>query len=493
MARTKNIVKINLPGGILTAGDLRAIVKAAEFASVKEIQMSVRQQMYISLPGSRLGDFIRALDEASIFYEVDLDEYPNIVSSIVTDEIFNQPQWLTEGIYNDLLDSFDFRPQLKINLVDSTQTLIPFFTGNINFIASAVSNHWYLFIRFPKGSVNYQWQGLIYSEDIAALSKVIEEVILDNRHLFYDKTNANGPLLQEMVEVKKKMVYQLNYEELQLPAFALPYYEGFNNYGKKVWLGVYRRDELFSIEFLKDICAICLKTKIGRIYTTPWKSIIVKGIEQKDQKYWSYILSNHQINVRHAANELNWQVEDLSTEGLTIKKYLARKFDSADLKTHGLCFAIKTQPRSGLFGSIVIKKLHNVRKIRNKQTDRFDILYTPNFNANSKNYEVYKTRVSLTEVDFYLAELCKLYYNEKGLSDDFNNDLNEELFLSEAETVKEAYQCMNCLSVYDDEYGDELNGIGPGISFQHLPASYCCAVCDAPKTDFVLINYAADK
>ncbi|MNE53108.1 Rubredoxin-2 [compost metagenome] len=96
-------------------------------------------------------------------------------------------------------------------------------------------------------------------------------------------------------------------------------------------------------------------------------------------------------------------------------------------------------------------------------------------------------------MDFYLAELCKLYYNEKGLSDDFTSDLSEELFSTETETVKEVYQCINCLSVYDDDFGDELNGVGPGVSFQHLPASYCCAVCETPKTDFVLVNYAADK
>ncbi|POY37774.1 rubredoxin [Solitalea longa] len=489
MASKKSTVKINLPGGILSAGDLRTIVKAAEVVGVKEVQMSVRQQLYINLPHSKISEIVTELDNSGLFYEIDFDEYPNIVSSYVTDEVFNQPDWLTEGVYADVLDSFDYRPQLKINLVDSTQTLVPFFTGNINFISSAVPNYWHLFIRFPKVSVNYQWDGLIYTDDIAKLAKAIESAILANKELFYEKTNANGEFLQALIEREHNFAFRKTEEELEMPEFALPYYEGFNNYGKKIWLGVYRRDELFSIDFLKDICAICLKTKIGRIYTTPWKSIIVKGIEPEDQKYWSYILGKHQINVRHASNELNWQVEDLSAEGLTIKKYLARRFDSIDLKTHGLCFAIKTQPRTGLFGSVVIKKLHNVRKSKTKTSDRFDILYTPNFNANSKNYIVYKSRVLLTDMDEYLAELSRFYYEEKGLNNDFNQHFKiEEVKQEEDDELVEVYQCKECLSVYDVTYGDEIGDVLPGTTFNDLPDSYCCPICDAPKTSFVLTN-----
>ncbi|MNS85362.1 Rubredoxin-2 [compost metagenome] len=423
-----------------------------------------------------------------MFHEIDFDEFPNIVSSYVADELFNHSNWLTEGVYADILDSFDFKPQLKLNIVDSSQTFVPFFTGNINFISSNIPNYWYLYIRFPKVSVNYKWEGLIYTDDIPLLTKTIEDIILNNKPLFYDKTTANGLVLQEKVEATNAFIYQNQTEELQFPDFSLPYYEGFNNYGKKVWLGIYRRDEVFSISFLKDICAICLKTKIGRVYTTPWKSLIVKGIERDDQKYWSYILGKHQINVRHASNELNWQVEDLSTEGLSVKKYLARKFDSTDLKTHGLCFAIKTQPRTGLFGSVVIKKLHNYRKDNAKSTDRFDILYTPNFNANSKNYIAYKKRIVLTELDTHLAELCRLYYEEKGLNDEFNNELIDDSKQEETTALKMVYQCKSCLSIYDEAYGDELNNITVGVSFENLPPDYCCPICENGKVNFVLTN-----
>ena len=61
-----------------------------------------------------------------------------------------------------------------------------------------------------------------------------------------------------------------------LPAFNLPYYEGLNRYNNKYWLGIYRRDELFRVDFLKELCLLCLETKIGQLCSSPWKTIIVK-------------------------------------------------------------------------------------------------------------------------------------------------------------------------------------------------------------------------
>ena len=82
---------------------------------------------------------------------------------------------------------FDTKPKLKINIADNNQTFIPFFTGNLNFIASDTNNYWHLHIRFPKTNIFYTWPTLIYTEDIAILSIDIENVILKNRNHFYDQ------------------------------------------------------------------------------------------------------------------------------------------------------------------------------------------------------------------------------------------------------------------------------------------------------------------
>ena len=65
-----------------------------------------------------------------------------------------------------------------------------------------------------------------------------------------------------------------------------------------------------------------------------------------------YVLGKYRINVRHAANELNWQVEDNCESGLQIKRQIIRYFDKEDVRTYGLSFAVKTRRFSSMFGSV---------------------------------------------------------------------------------------------------------------------------------------------
>lgn len=473
-------IKINLPGGVISAGDLYEILQIAQNAGADSISIGNRQQLYFCIDQNRLEDLETATLKAAIDYEIDADQFPNIISSYVTDNIFNTENWLKEGVYKDIFDSFDFRPELKVNLIDKHQTFVPFFSGNFNFISSDVSNYWYLYIRFPKTNDLHCWPYLIYSDDVPFVCKVAQEIIMNNRQLFYDNPIVNYNLFCEKVIANNNFVNQQIPEPLKLPDFSLPYYEGFNRYlNDKYWLGIYRRDELFPIEFLKDICTICLETRVGQLYTTPWKSFLIKGINEADRKDWGFILNNYRINVRHAANELNWQLENLCKESLELKKQLVREFEEYDLRTYRLCFAIKMQPKTGLLASIIIKK---------GKTGLFDILHTRDFNPNSKDFVVYKDNLSANALGRSLIELCDFHY---GLLSDGNVLLHQDTapgkeIENHIETVT-VYQCQNCLSIYDKSYGDPINNAPVGVDFKSI-RNYACPVCDSSSDCFIAIE-----
>jgi rubredoxin len=488
MLKKSTTIKINLPGGIVSAGDLYAIVSAAEEANVQDVQFSIRQQLYLRPSDKHLDTLKHGLENAGILYEEDPKEYPNIISSYVAEDVFDNANWLSEGVYKDILEYFDFRPQLKVNLVDKDQTFVPFFTGNLNFISSSVSNYWFLYIRFPKTNTLYRWKGLIYSFDIPRISKLIEESIFNNRDLFYEKEAANGDVLYTMVHAKESFITQPITDELKLPNFALPYYEGFNKYGNKTWLGIYRRDELYPVAFLKDICLICLKTKVGQLYTTPWKSLIIKGIESKDRKFWDLVLGKHRINVRHASNELNWQVEDLSEEALALKRYIIRQFDKDDVRTYGLCFAIKMGVQTGLFGSVVIRKKENESSNKRKALDRYDILYTIDFNPNSKDVVLFRSDIEKENLGIYLVSLCKYFYEQQSQESTVLHHIYRQEEKTEAKAEGNAamiYQCKHCFTVYDEVLGDVEYGVPAGTAFSAVGNDYQCPMCAAPKEDFL--------
>jgi rubredoxin len=475
-----NSIKVNLPGGVVSAGDLYEVLLIAEKAGADTISIGNRQQLYFNIPTGQLEDMETEMFKAEISYEIDNDQSPNIMSSYVTDNIFNTESWLKEGVYKDIFDLFDFEPRLKINLADKNQTFVPFFSGNFNFISSDVSNYWYLYIRFPKTNNLYCWPWLVYSDDIPTLSKIAEEIIFNKKQLFYDRVEIDHQAFYKLVAGRNNFVNHPIVEELKLPDFHLPYYEGFNKYANnRYWLGIYRRNENFPLEFLKDICAICLKTRVGQLYTTPWKSLLVKGINEYDRNEWGVILNKYRVNVRHASNELNWQLENLCEESLGMKKRLVKEFEEYDLRTYRLCFAIKMQPKTGLFGSVVLKK---------QSPGLFDILHTRDFNPNSKDFVIYKANVDMHQLGINLIELCNYFYSR--LIDGKAQRLNEITEAEEADTNKEPemiYQCKNCFSVYDKAYGDVANGIEINTPFETI-INYSCPVCESPKEDFLLIT-----
>lgn len=482
MENQQHIIKINLPGGIVSPGDLFEIITIAQKHNVSSVRFGNRQQLLFTVARTDLENLQDSFLVADVDYELDTDKFANIISSYVTEEVLYTSNWLREGVYKDILNGFSHKPQLKINLVDYYQNLIPFFTGNLNFISSEKNNFWYLYIRFPKTNTMYCWPSLVYSEDIPLISKAIEHVILTEKETFYNQKNIDGILLFEKINTTNTFLHQPYENPLVHTGFQLPYYEGFNKYGNnKLWLGIYRRNETFSIPFLKEICSLCLNTRIGQLYTTSWKSLVIKSINHNDRKYWSTLLNKYRINVRHAANELNWQLEDLCQEAIDIKLELVKNFEEADLRTYPLCFAIKTQPNTGLFGSIIIRKRNAVSKFGEAL---FEVLHTHNFNPNSKEYITFAVSVSKTQLGESLIALCDYFYNlHVGESPEV--ETNQKA--TPTETYIKVHQCKNCFTIYDKRFGDETQNIVPNTLFESLE-SYFCPICDAPKQDFIALE-----
>ena len=122
-------------------------------------------------------------------------------------------------------------------------------TGNINWVASPdETGYWHLFIRFPKTNIVYEWKDIVHTDDLAAMSLSIEETILGDKAKFYENEQANGDELYGRVKTTGFNIKPAA-EPIELPPFNLPYYEGLNRYDDKYWLGIYRRDELYPINF----------------------------------------------------------------------------------------------------------------------------------------------------------------------------------------------------------------------------------------------------
>jgi hypothetical protein len=409
-----NTVSINFRGGIISPADLYNILLAAQRVKVLYVRFGLRQQLMLDMENYSISEFTGELEKLNIPFEIDGSKFPNIISSYPAEDIFIRNTWLTEAVYQDIFDAIDYLPTLKVNICDSNQSFTPMLTGNINWIASKeLPHYWHLIIRFPKTNIIYEWDQVCSTNDIPEVTKAIEQIITSNPGAFIDNANADGDSLFSSLSTDELSIKPAEHKA-DLPQFNLPYYEGLNRYDSKYWLGIYRRDELFSVAFLKNLCRLCLETKTVQLCCTAWKTIMIKGIEEKDKEAWNFLLEKFQINMRHAANELNFQVEDNSAEALELKNFLVKHLSIDDTRTFGICIGIKTRKKSEIFSSILVRRRYLIDFLGIRLLKVYDILCAKDFNPNERTEEIFSSGNPKVVLPEQLRRSVLKYYNYRA-------------------------------------------------------------------------------
>ena len=207
-----------------------------------------------------------------------------------------------------------------------------------------------------------------------------------------------------------------------------------------------------------------------------------KGIPLKAKLQWEKFLGKYGINVRHSMLEMNWHLPVNDKEALSLKKYLVTNFDQNDISTYGISFGISSFDSDTYnFTSIVIEK-NRPPEIKGDFTirDTYNLLYAKNFDPNTRKYIMHVQDVDKLELPGLLMELSQLYFEQLGTERD---DETQQKEIKEI-TEEEVHQCSECLTVYDDTYGDITQGITPNTAFKDLPSDYECSLCEAPKSSF---------
>ncbi len=472
--RKSDLIRTFVKGGILSPADLLKIMQISRTLGNKYVLFGSRQDVMFPARDADEKMLDTLFRQINMDYELGSDSsvYQNIVCSYVAVNIGETTSWVKEDTYHFVIDNFDYKPRIKINIVDPLQSIVPLFTGEVNFIASPDENYWYLYIRDPRKDNQIEcWPKLIFTQDIARVCKMLEELILDFQPFGIDE-------LFVILQGKMRINYRPISQRLKLPTTAFPYYEGLNAMlNGQYWLGLYWRNNQYDIDFMTAACRLCQETNVGKINIIPWKAFIIKGIKASDRIRWEKLMGKFGINERHSSIELNWHLPVIDTDALELKRFLVRELDQQDISTHGLTFSIKTKRESFHFTSIVIEKDYT-----NETTERYNILYAKNFNPNNIIYQSYVKGVRREIIPALLIELSKIYFRQLNPEKELKIEKAGEHTINSAVL---SYQCSQCLSIYDQRYGDTFAGIPPGVPFEDLPAGYSCHVCDSPKKYFV--------
>lgn len=464
--KLSELVRAFVKGGVLSTGDFYKLLLLAEKLGAPFIHLGSRQDILFPSKITDKDTLEKEFSSINTFYEINAFAYQNIASSYAAKDILPGKQWLASHVYHYILDSFQYRPKFRINVVDSLQGLVPLFTGQINFITSNQENFWYVYLRFKEvNGTPFRLPLLVYTDDLYKVAQCIEEEALLEKGLDYMQMYD---FLLKNLDLNTQPVT----EELALPETSFPYYEGINRLDdKKYWLGLYWRDNNYRISTLKQIAERAIETNIGKISLTPWKSLIIKGIHENDLIGWEKLMGRSGMNLRHSSLELNWHLPALSKEALELKFYLVRELDKMDISTYGLTFTIKTNEDITLFTSVVIEIVAK---------DNYNILYSKDFNPNLNSYKCYAENVPKAVLASLIVELSRYYFEriKEESTTSWKVKTMEENF------KKERYQCVHCQTVYDPTIGDQLAGVVKGTDFRDLPDDYTCPTCGGDKSGF---------
>jgi hypothetical protein len=403
------------------------------------------------------------LEKQGFQVEDALPSHPNIVSSVVAQTIFPQLSWLRSGDYLDILDTFDFQPRFKVNLIDPTQELIRPLTGELNFIASSTPSFWYLAVNLPQLGSTHVWPKLLDGEQIALWVKHIEDYWFERLAFFKDIPHST-PTFDELYEaVTAKFLGRTRpiQKELKLTPKPYPHHEGIYRYEDRYWIGLYQRDNEFEASFLEALCQLCIDTKIGRLYPTPFKTFIIRDIPKESIYQWEKLLGRWGIHSHYSSLELNWQLPDADAAALRLKTELVDAFERTRIRTSSLSFSIG-QRNAETTSTIVIEPL-------SADYERFRIVHSPDFYIGNTEWETFAGDVARKNLSEVLRRLTLKYYEQ--LSTAKKAGITRKTSGIKPVLAKKVMQCKHCLTVAE--------------ATAPLPALYTCSVCDAPANDFV--------
>ena len=83
-----NTIRINFLGGIVSPKYLKDILEIAAKFNLGKVSFGLRQQLILSVPPALTAQVVKALALINVPCQVDENTFPNLISSYVSEEVF---------------------------------------------------------------------------------------------------------------------------------------------------------------------------------------------------------------------------------------------------------------------------------------------------------------------------------------------------------------------------------------------------------------------
>ena len=486
-------LRVACPGGIIGTGALRTVAELSGAWGIDRLTIGHRQDLLVAgIPESYVARFRAAVAPLEVD-RADASGHPNITSSAAATGIMRGARWLDAGIIQSILAGIRLRPSFAVNVADPHQDLLPLTSGLVNFLAADEVDSWRIAIaadhhprrgaRAPGRHDRVTLPYLVPSEYVAEAVQAAEETVVDagteSSHVSEDLAHAIRARLGT------RLVQADGGQRLPPPEYGD--YEGVHpmQSGSGYWIGMSAGTRPFRHRFLEQLCMRAAQQGIGAVFTTCWRSLVLKNVAPEHLAEWRRLLGRHGVRVRHADAALHWQVCERLPEARELAGTMIARLSRRSIVTSGLSFAVTDDPTRHEV-AVAIQPLADERLPLAGLRRRYAVRHREGFDRHNPGWLTFARRLRERDLAPALADLTRRFYRDDG-EPPTSEALPPEPPEPPEPPVEErsgTWSCASCGNEYDPAYGDPLGEVAPDTAFAALPSGWRCPVCDSPPNDY---------
>lgn len=449
------------PGGIYTPKQIKKVAQMVSKGSLEGLHLGERQELLFAPHYSAKEHNSREVASMSC-WSLGRNQF-NPMCSQMCGGLDGVLDWAyEEDVYREILDAISTPPSFRVGLIHPEQVLMPRLANDLNFYPSEQNGFWALLL-------NVQGDRLLLSRLIPTDS-VVKFIETCESHL-KEKNSFMGivdVLSEELSEDWPKS------PSLELPSYAHRDLEGFLSMSSgRYALNLYNNHHPWSVAFVVELMDMAQANDIAQVYVTGGRSLLIKHIRKSDLLLWEGLLSRHNMTIRHSAADLAWIVGSHQPRNVRLKRRIQRRLEREGISFSQTAISIDP-PRLDDRATIFIVPR------RNWYGNRYELLHKKGFDPLAAICLSVAGDMTLAEL---LEKLVELHQKLYARSMTFSALSLDPMKLASSKVTR--YECPECLTCYDEAFGDPARGIAEGTSFTALSEDWSCELCEAPKADFL--------
>ena len=471
MARKTLTMKFLTRGGRVPLSLLRALAEEGMVHGSGTIAVGSRQEIH--LPGISWNGQRYVQQVVGTHLGNHHPQQPNIVTTRSVTERSHRTDWLSEGTYDTILDTFKNNPGIAVDIVDPRQTYVPLFTGQLHFVATAEPDYWMVTVNNGPNHHRTSLSNAIHSDDVAAVTSLIQENISGT-------SPVDLPALNDALEkALGSRVKNLDGLPLSFPTSSRPL-AGFVLDPKSDCFSLSIPLQLQDLPgpFLVDIAVFADRFGITTAHLTPWKSLLIHGIPRSQRVGFEKLLLHHRINLNSGAWDhvcLNgWATPPLDTQARRLIQALNKR-----LPHSGTLSLALVNKDDGFPDLPIIIRAETTRDMWGRIGRlRYSLFARENFERHNPALVLYGANISSGALIEHVIALIDCY----GAPETMRTAAPKKI--KEVYRFEEYHRCRGCGTEYSEMYGDPLGNVAVGVPFYELPDSWHCPTCEAPLSEF---------